>query len=311
MTAVSACMPVLNGGDLVVRAVESLLAQDHPELEIVIVDDGSTDGTPSLLERRFGNRITLVRNERRSGQGRALNRAIAIASAPLIKFLDHDDFLEPSCVSRLAAALDEHPPAGLAFCRRRLEVVDLGEAPPWLEALSAVHTGFSELHAVNDGDVLLGQLVRDELRSNWIGEPAVAMVRRSAIEAVGGFSVRIKHYTDFDLWVRILTGFDAVFVDDELATYRRSPDSLSNRNAASGNAWMDRLWILEGLCAIPGVPGRYPQIARLRDDERRIATRTAARRVVRRDTAAPLARWVEYLRYRARPGRSALIERPV
>jgi glycosyltransferase involved in cell wall biosynthesis len=292
---VSVCVPVLNGGELVARAVRSALDQDYPCVEVVVVDDGSTDGTAANLIASFGDSIAVVRNMTPTGHGRALNRALAHTHGELVKFLDHDDVLDASCVSRLVEALAPQPTAGLAFCRRRLEVagVDDGEQP------HAVHGGFTSLAEFNRGGDLLDQLVRDEVRSNWIGEPVAVMVRRDAIATVGGFSVRTRHYTDFDLWLRILTRFDAIFVDEELVTYRRSAASMSARNAAMNSAWMDRVWILEALTGAPDVQARYPELERLRDQERRIALRTAARSVITGGRAAPVSRWFEYLSYRA------------
>src|SRR5262245_2907608 len=70
---VSVCLPVFNGLDLVVEAVESALDQEYPNVEIVVVDDGSTDGTAGVLRRRYCNRIRLLVNPVRTGQSRATN----------------------------------------------------------------------------------------------------------------------------------------------------------------------------------------------------------------------------------------------
>ena len=112
---VSVCLPVLDGGDLVAEAVDSALAQDYRHMEIVVVDDGSSDGTPDLLRRRYGDRIRLLVNPTRSGQSRATNACIGQARGKFVKFLHHDDTLEPSSVSRLVDALTRHGSAGMSF----------------------------------------------------------------------------------------------------------------------------------------------------------------------------------------------------
>src|SRR3954462_2551836 len=114
---VSVCVPVLDGGDLVAEAVDSALAQDYPHTEIVVVDDGSSDGTPDLLRRRYGDRIRLLVNPTRSGQSRATNICVAHAQGEFVKFLPHDDPLEPHSGSGPAGALARHPLAGMSFGR--------------------------------------------------------------------------------------------------------------------------------------------------------------------------------------------------
>ena len=117
---VSVCLPVLNQRDLVGEAIDSALDQDYSNIEIVVVDDGSTDGTPEVLRRRYGDRIRLLLNPARAGQARATSRCIRHSHGALVKFLDHDDTLSPHCVSRLVEALLRYPSAGMAFGRRHV-----------------------------------------------------------------------------------------------------------------------------------------------------------------------------------------------
>src|SRR4051794_1718744 len=277
---VSVCTPVLNGGDLVLRAVESALSQQYPRVEVVVVDDASTDSTFDSLRARFGDQIKLFANSSRSGQGRTVNTAISHSTGSLVKFLDHDDQLDGNCISTMVPLFVEHPTVGIAFSRRRLELHGVDEGPRWRGRFSELHSGFARLDAVNHGPTLFDELTRADLRSNWIGGPSSVMVRRSCLDSVGGFSVRTLQWTDFDLWVRILAQFDAAFIDSELSTYRLSNDSLSARNGVSGAGWLDRLWILENLLSVPAIRDRYPELAQMRERERHMAWRTAGRGIL-------------------------------
>jgi glycosyltransferase involved in cell wall biosynthesis len=296
---VSICIPVLNGGELVLRAVRSALEQTYPRVEVVVVDDASTDSTADMLRAQFGNEIKLFCNRARSGQAGTTNAAIWRSTGALVKFLHHDDQLVPSCVSEMVAPFTEHPNVGFAFCRRRIELDGLEVSPEWLQEYSQVHRGFTSLRAVNHAPALFEELLRSGLRSNWIGEPSSVMVRRACLEAVGGLSDRTRHWTDFDLWLRLLVRYDAAFVDRELNTYRRSNDSLSARNGRTREDWLDRLWMIENLMADPAIRARYPELADMRGEERRWGWKTAARGLLgRAENSGPPGPWLEYLGYR-------------
>jgi glycosyltransferase involved in cell wall biosynthesis len=297
---VSVCIPVLNGGDLVLRAVRSALEQEYSRIEVVVVDDASSDGTAERVRMAFGNRVILGSNGKRAGHGRALNATISHANGTLLKFLDHDDYLHPDSVSRLVEGLERSERAGIAFSRRRLEF-DGEVGAEWLEErFSDPQASFQSIGEVNEGPSLLDQLVAAGL-PNWIGEPSCVLVRRDAVLSLGGFCPYTRQSTDLDLWVRILARFDAAFVDEKLCTYRVSVDSLSGRNAAAGAAWMDRLWTIENLLSLPEVGQRYPELAERRDAERRAAWRSALRGLLglRTKSESP-EEWFQYMRCRVR-----------
>lgn len=299
---VSVCLPVLNGRNRVVEAVDSALSQDYPNVEIVVVDDGSTDGTPGILRRRYGTQIRLLVNPARAGQSRATNRCICHARGALVKLLDHDDTLEPNCVSRLVDALIRHPSAGMAFGRRKVTVdIDAPAGREWLERYGEVHEGFSSLHALNRGRRLFEEMLANGLRDNWIGEPTSVMLRRECLERLGGLHLYVEHPTDLDLWLRIMAHYDVAFVDEQLSTYRHLVGSLTDRARGQRVHWLDRLWILEGLMTYREVARDYPQLAQIRSAERRMAFRTVASkaRYPIRDSP-PLRPYARYLTYRAR-----------
>jgi glycosyltransferase involved in cell wall biosynthesis len=94
-------MTTCNHAKYVEEAVDSALAQTHSNLELVVVDDASDDGTPEILAAYSDPRVRLFKNPRRLGQADNRNRAVDLSRGELIKFLDDDDVLDPTCVSRL------------------------------------------------------------------------------------------------------------------------------------------------------------------------------------------------------------------
>jgi glycosyltransferase involved in cell wall biosynthesis len=299
---VSICLPVLNGERLVARAVESALAQDYPNIEVVVVDDASTDGTVELLLDAFGDRIRLYGNRVRAGQGTTTNATLALARGRFIKFLHHDDVLHPDCVSRMVEMLQRHPSAGMVFSRRRVELASDDEAArAWLERYGNVHLGFEDLRELNVAPRLFDQLLANGLHDNWIGEPVCVMVRRDCLEQVGGFSLKVRGGVDLGVWLRFAACFDIAFIDRELVTYRRSATSHIGKERDRGEHWLDRLWMLEGLLALPDIARGYPRLVEFRARERRMARRATARTMLGfRNPHVRLARWFEYERWRLR-----------
>jgi glycosyltransferase involved in cell wall biosynthesis len=292
---VSICLPVLNGEDLVARAVRSALAQDYSNIEVVIVDDASSDRTVDALREEFADRVRLFRNAERSGQARTTNAALGLADGDFIKFLHHDDYLEQQCVSRMVETLLRHPSTGMVFSRRRVEVAPEVRDGDESDGYGDLHLGFESLQELNPGRRIFEQLVANHLRENWIGEPVFVMVRRECLRRLGCLDLHVRGAVDLALWLRISSHYDVAFLDEELATYRHSPVSHIARDRFRGEHWLDRLWMLEALNADPDVMARYPELKEFRRWERRVAFRTLARALLTcKHPPGPLSRWGEY-----------------
>lgn len=297
---VSITITTFNGIEYVESAVSSALAQSYQPLEIVIVDNCSTDGTYERLLAFDDKRIRLSQNARDLGQAGNRNRALALARGQLIKFLDQDDLLEPDCVARMADLFAYDSAVGLVFARRRLSLpADDDDALARSQRIADLQTGLPQLQVVNDGRALLAAWLRAGLLDNWIGEPSTVMVSRTHIARVGGFSPHVRQTIDSDLWVRIMAHALVGFVDAELVTYRYGHESETSRNALSRVSWLDRLWMLEALSRDPELPAAFPEIAALLRAERRQAWRTAAKGWRGADGVRMPARpYREYVRFR-------------
>lgn len=186
---VSVVIPVYNGEAYLAEAIESVLGQTLHELELVVVDDGSQDGTHTILDRfaRADPRVRIVLNERNLGISGARNRGWQVAEARYVAVLDADDVALPDRLSRQAEFLDAHP-----------SVAAVGGSAI---AIDATGRRMSTRRFPTKPRVIHETL----MRHNCLGHSAMTM-RRSALECVGGY--RLRTTVDYDLWLRLSERFE-------------------------------------------------------------------------------------------------------
>ena len=176
-------MGVHNGVPWVTDAVASILGQTAGDLELVVVDDGSTDETPVVLAAITDPRLRVIRQDRQ-GLTRALNHALARSSAPLLARLDADDVALAERLARQRALLDARSDIGLLGTGAR--EIDAAGRQIGLVIPPADHAA----------------LVRALIRSNPFVHSSV-MMRREILEKVGGYDERLTVAQDYDLWMRM------------------------------------------------------------------------------------------------------------
>jgi GT2 family glycosyltransferase len=196
-------MCVRDAAPYVAQAVESVLRQTLRDLELVVVDDASSDATPSILRdlARRDPRIRVRRAETHLGLAAAQNLACASARAPLLAHLDGDDVAVPDRVERQAAYLDAHP--GTALAGGAAVVID--------EAGRPHHT----LRPPTGDGAIRAALSR----RNCIIHSTV-MVRADALRRAGGYRTRFEFADDYDLWLRLADRYRLVNLPDVLVYYR-------------------------------------------------------------------------------------------
>lgn len=278
---VSVCVPAYQAAVNLQETLDSVWGQTFEDFELVIVDDGSSDGTAEIITAQGDPRLRAFAHAKNQGQEATVADTVARASAPLVKFLDADDLLHPDCLATMVAAFDANPAAVLAFSRRDILPVDPEDPdlPEWLEAIGDLASGFERIGPVNDGRDLLRQYLRARLPGNWIAEPAGVMARRSDLVAVGGYNRRVRQNNDVDLWLRLMARGEVIYIDRPLFTYRLDPSS----GVTGGNEgrvdpyphWLDPLWTAEGLVGIAD----FPERSLLRRTRRSLVLR-ACRRLV-------------------------------
>jgi glycosyltransferase involved in cell wall biosynthesis len=195
--------PSLNAARYIAEAVKSVLAQDYPSIEYIVVDGGSTDGTLEVLAR-FGNSLHLI-VEPDSGPVDAINRGFGLARGEIFAWLAADDFYFPGAVSAAAAAFAAHPNAGVVY----------GEGV-WVDAAGRPLGDYPTRD-------FSPELLAEEC---FICQPA-AFLRREAFESAGGLDPRRPHTYDYDLWIRLARQWPFERIPARLAASRMHPATIT------------------------------------------------------------------------------------
>jgi glycosyltransferase involved in cell wall biosynthesis len=197
---VSVIMPCFNGESFVAAAIESVLAQSYSDIELVIVDDGSTDRSLDII-RRYGDAVRIF-TQTNQGPSAARNRSIREATGEYIAYLDADDYWEPHFAESMVAALTNSN-AVLAYCGWQ-NVTPNDKSPP----------PFVPPDYENEGK-------RVALLSDAALWPIHAtLTRRNALLEIGGFNEDLPVCEDYDLWLRLTFNKPVVRVEQVLSYYR-------------------------------------------------------------------------------------------
>jgi hypothetical protein len=201
---VSAVIPVHNGARFVAESIASVLAQTHPVMECIVVDDGSTDATAEVLAD-FGDRVVVVRQEA-LGVAAARNAGMDKAGGDYFAFLDADDVWFPGKIAAQLAALRATPDAGAAYTG----FVLTDEHLAWRRVV---------LHAGGPGSLRRAFLGY----SPGLGFSFTGVVDRRVVDKAGGFDERLGTCADSDFWHRLSTVRPVIGVRRPLAAYRQHP----------------------------------------------------------------------------------------
>jgi glycosyltransferase involved in cell wall biosynthesis len=244
---VSVVTPVYNGAKFLAAAIESVLTQSHQHIELILIDDGSTDDSPELIDS-YGSRVVTVR-QKNKGVGHARNAGILRARGDFVAFLDQDDWWTPDKVEKQV----------------RVFLTD--------DRIGLVHTGVSHYDEVTAAFAqpfvpnarraeIIGNCYDRLLMGNFIYNSSV-MVRKSMLDAVGGFDTEICGNTvqDYDLWLRFAQQSIFAYLPEELLVFRLHPDQ---------GTWKRRQMLTEELRLLERRTGD-----RVRTNSRALAARLA------------------------------------
>lgn len=257
--------PVYNGARYLAQAIESILAQTYPNIEYIVINDGSTDDTLEVA-RRYGDRLTIV-DQANAGQAATLNRGWEMAEGELLTYLSSDDILYPNCIETLVEVLEAEPRTVCAFPNSDL-------ISPTSHMLKAgVSFAFDREALVIEQECGIG--------------PG-AIFRAADFRRIGGWRTDYILSNDREFWIRLSKLGDFRFIDESLAGYRLHPKSISYSVVAEEIS----LEYVRSLDEIFSSPDVGPDLLARRDEAYARAYYLVARNCIR---GGRVARGLQYL----------------
>ena len=217
MPSVTVVLPLYNQAQYVSEALTSVLSQTYQDMEIIVVDDGSSDGGSQVVEAMADPRVRLVRQSNQ-GVSCARNRGIEMAISDYVAFLDADDRWQPAFLQSCLSFLKRHPSVSAVYTN----VVDGRTGRPRLDrsccAEGIVHDYFATVVRCH----------------RHLGIPSSVVAQTKALRQAGGFPVGVKYNEDHDLWMRLAWVGKVGFLAEPLGFYRDNPSGAMARMRESG-----------------------------------------------------------------------------
>ncbi|RLB02021.1 MAG: glycosyltransferase family 2 protein [Deltaproteobacteria bacterium] len=241
MPWVSIIIPTYNRRDFLREAIRSVLEQSFRDFELIVVDDGSDDGTREMIQREFPGLLTYLYQENQ-GVSRARNRGLELAQGEFVAFLDSDDLWLPRKLERQMAFMQSQPKAQICYTD---EI--------WIRR--GVRVNPKKKHAKYSG------WIYPRCLPLCIISPSSALMRRGLLEEVGGFDEELPVCEDYDLWLRISARHPIHFLPEKLIVKRGGhQDQLSRR-------WGNDIWRVKALLKMLKDPSLRPDWRRMTVEE--------------------------------------------
>lgn len=229
MPLVSVVMSVYNGEKFVAETIESVLNQTYSNIEVIIVDDCSKDGSRQIIEKyqKKDRRVRTILMDRNSNVCVACNRAFANATGKYVAVIGHDDIWGADKIEKQITFLEEHPDVGICFT--------------WIEVLGEngvlISKEYEQLyHMMNADNYTAENWLRRMIlnKSNWACAPS-ACIRRSVLEETGYYRYGLVQLQDFDFWLRILNYTSVYVLQEKLTWYRQFGRKGANLSDLTGD----------------------------------------------------------------------------
>lgn len=236
MTVVSILMPTYNGARHIRPAIESVLTQEGVDLELIVTDDNSTDGTADIVASYGDPRIRLERNPANLGPEGNWNRALELATGTYVKLLPQDDLIAPGGLAAQISVLEADKNEEIALVLGARTIVDPNDRVVMTRGLGRRKTGRVSAQWLVRACVIGG--------TNHIGEPGGVLFRRSLAGRVGPFDGSLFFTLDVNYWLRLLKHGDAFYIAEVVSSFRVDKGSNSvkimKKQARDYAAFLDR-----------------------------------------------------------------------
>lgn len=220
MLKISIIIPSYNTVPFIEETIRSILKQDYPNFECIVMDGGSTDGTLDIL-RRYENKITW-KSEKDKGQSDAINKGLKLASGDIVAFLNTDDIYEEGCFLKVADFFEKNPEVKWLYGKCRIvnqNGSEIRKPITWFRNFWLKRYGYNKL-----------------LIMNFIPQPAVFW-RKDLTNEIGFFDVKDQLVMDYEYWLRAGVKYPPGFIPEYLAGFRVHPSAKTSVNPL--RAWRE------------------------------------------------------------------------
>lgn len=206
--------PSLNQADFIGETVESVLSQNYPDLEYIIMDGGSKDGTLDIL-KKFRKKIRIY-SEKDKGQSDAINKGLKKSTGKIIAYLNADDIYEPDCLKQVAHFFAVNPE--VKWVTGKCRIINKSG-----KEISKPVTAYKNFY------LKYCRSIYSLFVLNYISQPSTFW-RRELLAKAGYFDESLYYSMDYDYWLRIGKIYESGFIDEYLASFRVHPGSKSEKN---------------------------------------------------------------------------------
>ncbi|MEA3273357.1 MAG: glycosyltransferase family 2 protein [Patescibacteria group bacterium] len=207
---ISIITPSFNQARFIDKTIQSVLNQDYPNFELIVIDGGSTDGTLSIL-KKYGNRIRWI-SEKDKGQTSAINKGLKMAEGEIIAYLNSDDTYEPKTFQKIVNFFKKNPDKKWAYGKCRI----INEKDKEIRRPITWYKNF----------LLRKYSYKKLLAENFISQPATFW-KRELHQEFGYFDEKENFCMDYEFWLRIGKKYPAGIINGYLANFRYHPASKS------------------------------------------------------------------------------------
>ncbi|MEQ8381118.1 MAG: glycosyltransferase [Coleofasciculus sp. A1-SPW-01] len=208
MPKISVIIPVYNGKETIKETITSVLNQTFSDIEILVINDGSTDGTLEVVDSIQDPRLNVF-SYANAGLAASRNRGFALARGDYVSFMDADDLWTPDKLEAQFKALQATPQAAVAYS--------------WTDYIDEFgHFLYPGSHVTETGDILAKLLLNNVLENG-----SNALIRKQALQEVGGFDESLTAAEDWDMWLRLASRYHFVAVPSAQILYRQPVHSMS------------------------------------------------------------------------------------
>ena len=230
---VSICIPTYNGEKYLAECLDSCLKQSFSDYEILVVDDGSSDGTISIVKnyQTKDSKIKLYQNEKNLGLVQNWNRCIELAQGEWIKFVFQDDFITSECLQKFWNTIDQR--TELIVCKRNFIL-----PPNASEAFKRYYS--QEVRTLENTGAQFNQaylsasevsrLAVENICLNFIAEPSLAFFKKSLVKRIGPFNPIFAQICDLEFFQRAGSNYGLVYIPEKLCSFRIHDSSTTSTN---------------------------------------------------------------------------------